>query len=106
MAANVKQIDEAADLSRYMRGLGERARVAARELARSGTAARNRALTASAEAIRPAARSCSRPTGGTSARGGTSNPRSRTAWSSPKPGSRRWPSASRRSRRSPTPSGR
>ena len=52
MAATVKQIDEAADLSRYMRGLGERARVAARELARSGTAARNRALTASAEAIR------------------------------------------------------
>ena len=52
MAATVKHIDEAADLSRYMRGLGERARVAARELARSGTAARNRALTASAEAIR------------------------------------------------------
>ena len=52
MAATVKQIDEAADLSRYMRGLGERARVAARGLARSGTAARNRALTASAEAIR------------------------------------------------------
>ena len=52
MAATVKHIDEAADLSRYMRGLGERARVAARGLARSGTAARNRALTASAEAIR------------------------------------------------------
>ena len=52
MAATVKHIDEAADLSRYMRGLGERARVAARELARSGTAARNRALSASAEAIR------------------------------------------------------
>ena len=52
MAATVKHIDEAADLSRYMRGLGEGARVAARELARSGTAARNRALTASAEAIR------------------------------------------------------
>ena len=52
MAATVKHIDEAADLSRYMRGLGEGARAAARELARSGTAARNRALTASAEAIR------------------------------------------------------
>ena len=52
MAATVKHIDEAADLSRYMRGLGERARVAARGLSRSGTAARNRALTASAEAIR------------------------------------------------------
>ena len=52
MAATVKQIGEAADLSRYLRGLGERARAAARELARSGTAARNRALTASAEAIR------------------------------------------------------
>ena len=52
MAATVKHIDESADLSRYMRELGERARAAARELARSGTAARNRALTASAEAIR------------------------------------------------------
>ena len=52
MAATVKHIDEAADLSRYMRGLGEGARVAARELARSGTAARNRALTAAAAAIR------------------------------------------------------
>ena len=47
-----KSIDETSDLSRYMRGLGERARVAARELARSGTAARNRALAASAAAIR------------------------------------------------------
>ncbi len=52
MAATAKSIDETADLARYMRGLGEGARVAARGLARSGTAARNRALTASAEAIR------------------------------------------------------
>ena len=52
MAATVNSIDETVDLGRYMRGLGERARVAARGLARSGTAARNRALLASAEAIR------------------------------------------------------
>ena len=56
MAATAKivdeTIDETGDLAGYMRGLGEGARVAARELARSGTAARNRALTASAEAIR------------------------------------------------------
>ena len=58
MAATVKHIhvdesiDAPGDLARYMRRLGERARDAARELARSGTAARNRALTASAEAIR------------------------------------------------------
>lgn len=52
MAATVRSIDETADLGRYMRGLGERARAAARALARSGTAARNRALTAAAEAIR------------------------------------------------------
>ena len=54
MAATVKSIDETADLGHYMRGLGERARAAARELARSGTAARNRALIATAEAIRAA----------------------------------------------------
>ncbi len=52
MAATVQSIDETADLGRYVRGLGERARSAARDLARSGTAARNRALTATAEAIR------------------------------------------------------
>ncbi len=52
MAATVKIIDENADVARYMRGVGERARAAARGLARSGTAARNRALTAAAEAIR------------------------------------------------------
>ena len=52
MAATAKIIDETMDLAGYMRGLGEGARVAARELSRSGTAARNRALTASAEAIR------------------------------------------------------
>ena len=52
MAATAKIIDETADLAGYMRGLGEGARVAARELSRSGTAARNQALTASAEAIR------------------------------------------------------
>jgi glutamate-5-semialdehyde dehydrogenase len=52
MAATAKIIDETADLARYMRGLGERARAGARGLARSGTAARNLALTASAEAIR------------------------------------------------------
>ena len=56
MAATAKivdeTIDETGDLAGYMRGLGEGARVAARELSRSGTAARNRALTASAEAIR------------------------------------------------------
>ncbi len=51
MAATAKIVDETADLAGYMRGLGEGARVAARELSRSGTAARNRALTASAEAI-------------------------------------------------------
>ena len=52
MAATVTGIDETADIARYMRGLGERARAAARELAPSGTAARNRALIATAEAIR------------------------------------------------------
>ena len=52
MAATVKHIDQTADLARYMRSLGKRARAAARELARAGTGARNRALTASAEAIR------------------------------------------------------
>jgi glutamate-5-semialdehyde dehydrogenase len=52
MAATAKIVDETPDLAGYMRGLGEGARVAARELSRSGTAARNRALTASAEAIR------------------------------------------------------
>jgi glutamate-5-semialdehyde dehydrogenase len=52
MAATAKSIDERADLARYVRGLGERARAAARDLARSGTAARNRALIATAEAIR------------------------------------------------------
>ena len=52
MAATAKSIDETADLARYVRGLGERARAAARGLARSGTAARNRALIATAEAIR------------------------------------------------------
>lgn len=58
MAATAKivdeTIDETGDLSGYMRGLGKGARVASRGLARSGTAARNRALTASAEAIRAA----------------------------------------------------
>ena len=52
MAATVMSIDETADLGRYMWGLGERARAAARDLARSGTAARNGALAATAEAIR------------------------------------------------------
>ena len=52
MAATAKIVDETAGLAGYMRGLGEGARGAARELSRSGTAARNRALTASAEAIR------------------------------------------------------
>ena len=52
MAATARIVDETAGLAGYMRGLGEGARVAARELSRSGTAARNRALTASAEAIR------------------------------------------------------
>ena len=52
MAATVKSIDDTADVGRYMRRVGERARVAARALARSDTAARNRALTATAEAIR------------------------------------------------------
>ena len=52
MAATAKIVGETADLAGYIRGLGEGARVAARELSRSGTAARNRALTASAEAIR------------------------------------------------------
>ena len=52
MAAAVESIAEAADLAHYVRGLGERARAAARTLARSSTAARNRALLATAEAIR------------------------------------------------------
>ena len=52
MAATVTSIDETADLARYVRGLGEKARVAARDLARSGTAARNRALLATAGRIR------------------------------------------------------
>ena len=51
MAATVKSIDQAADVGRYVRGLGARARSAARDLARSDTASRNRALTATAEAI-------------------------------------------------------
>ena len=52
MAATVESIAEAADLAHYVRGLGERARAAARALARSPTAARDRALLATAEAIR------------------------------------------------------
>ena len=52
MAATVERIDEAQDLGRYVRRLGEQARTAARALARSSTAARNRALIATAEAIR------------------------------------------------------
>ena len=57
MAATARSIDEtvdeaAEDVGRYVRGLGERAKRAARGLARSDTAARNRALTATAEAIR------------------------------------------------------
>ena len=52
MAATVKSIDQAADVARYVRGLGARARSAARDLARSDTASRNRALTATAETIR------------------------------------------------------
>ena len=52
MAATVKSIDQAADVARYVRGLGARAGSAARDLARSDTASRNRALTATAEAIR------------------------------------------------------
>ena len=52
MAATVDSFEETADIARYMRGLGEAARAAARNLARSGTAARNRALLATAEAIR------------------------------------------------------
>ena len=52
MAATVKSIDQAADVGRYVRALGAQARSAARDLARSDTASRNRALTATAEAIR------------------------------------------------------
>ena len=52
MAAAVRSITETADLGRYVRGLGERARAAARVLARSPTAARDRALLATADAIR------------------------------------------------------
>ena len=52
MVATVTSIDESADIARYVRGLGEKARDAARDVARSGTAARNRALLATAEAIR------------------------------------------------------
>ena len=61
MVATARSIDEAIeettdekeeDIGRYVRRLGERARRAARGLARSDTAARNRALTATAAAIR------------------------------------------------------
>ena len=52
MAAAVESIAGTANLAHYVRGLGERARAAARALARSPTAARNRALLATAEAIR------------------------------------------------------
>ena len=61
MAATARSLDEAIeepidakgeDVGRYVRRLGERARRAARGLARSDTAARNRALTATAAAIR------------------------------------------------------
>ena len=56
MAATARSIDETIDeqedVGRYVRTLGERAKRAARDLARSDTAARNRALTATAEAIR------------------------------------------------------
>ena len=52
MAATVTSIDESADVERYMHDLGARARAAARALAPSGTAARNRALIATADAIR------------------------------------------------------
>ena len=56
MAATARSIDgtidEAADVGRYVWRLGERAKRAARDLARSDTAARNRALTATAAAIR------------------------------------------------------
>ena len=56
MAATARSIDEGIDekeaVGRYVRGLGEQARCAARELARSDTAARNRALAATAGAIR------------------------------------------------------
>jgi len=43
------------DVDRYVDELGRRARQAAREMARAGTAAKNRALLATAEAIRAAA---------------------------------------------------
>ncbi|HUK05328.1 MAG TPA: gamma-glutamyl-phosphate reductase, partial [Burkholderiales bacterium] len=43
---------EAADISAYMHGLGRAARAAARELARAGTDAKNRALRAMASEIR------------------------------------------------------
>ena len=52
MAATVGSFEETADIAPYVRGLGEAARTAARNLARSGTAVRNRALIATAEAIR------------------------------------------------------
>lgn len=51
-AANVQNIASAAEPARYMRELGLAARAAARELARSSTAARNRALLATAGHIR------------------------------------------------------
>ena len=54
MVATVKRIDDTADVGRYLRSLGERARAAARDLARSSTAARNRALLATAATIRTA----------------------------------------------------
>ena len=53
MASNPAQLpDAAADLSGYMHELGRSARSAARELARAGTDAKNRALAAMAKEIR------------------------------------------------------
>ncbi len=49
---NIAAAEAAADVGRYVRGLGERARAAARRVAPSSTATRNRALTAAADAIR------------------------------------------------------
>ena len=64
---NVPGLSEIADVAAYMRGVGEAARAAAREVARADTAAKDRALRAMATADpRRTRRRCSRPTHRTS----------------------------------------
>ena len=64
-----------ADVAAYMRGVGEAARAAAREVARADTDAKNRALLAMATA-----RSGARKAGSSRPTRRTSTPRGRRAW--------------------------